>query len=432
MHEPDPSETLKKEGSMLQPKRLLALPLIFVTSVVACTSDRDSTQSTPPGAPSTPPSSTDAPPPSPPAAQPPLATAPADVDVEPGPPAVRFIGRSDDRHPEGPTFGWPGARIIANFDGTQVSVRMNETAYLDGPSEWDVAIDNEWRPKVVMQVGDHVYPLASDLPKGHHRVELYKRSEGQNGVTQYLGYDFHGGTLLPPPRRSSRKLEIIGDSDVAGFGYEGAALNGNCPGAPWAAHYENFRMAWGARLATKLDAELHGTVYSGKGFYFNIWRPDDETIGVVFPRAEPTDPTSVYDLSKFIPDAVVLAIGGNDYNIGLPEDNGPPPLAGVTQKARELTAKLRQAYPHAYLFLMAYAVLTDTDPPGRLRRTNIETALKTVLDEHLATGDARVAFVAPPQYDPAELIGCDGHGGPSYHERISRYLATEMAKRLGW
>ena len=411
----------------------LALPLMIATGVAACTSthhEASQADGTPAShtTPADPPSSSGPSGPGP--SQMPAAS--SEPEVDPGPPAIRFVGRSDDRDPAGPIFGWPGSRILARFDGTQVGVRLAETAYLDGPSEWDVAIDGQWQPKIVLQIGLNQLSLAKNLPPGPHTVELYKRSEGQNGVTQFLGYDFHGGTLLAPPARAQRKLEIIGDSDVAGFGYEGAALNGVCPGAPWAAHYENFRMAWGARLADKLGAELHGTVYSGKGFYFNIWRPDDETIGVIFPRAEPTDPTSVYDLSRFIPDAVVVAIGGNDYNLGLPEDFGPPPLAGVTQKARELTATLRGAYPKAYLFLMAYAVLTDSDPPGRLRRTNIETALKTVLAEHLATGDTRIAFVAPPQYDPDELIGCDGHGGPSYHERISVFLRGELAKRLGW
>ena len=81
---------------------------------------------------------------------------------------------------------------------------------------------------------------------------------------------------------------------------------------------------------------------------------------------------------------------------------------------------------------MAYTVLTDADPPGRLRRTNIETALKTVSSEHLAAGDTRVAFVAPPQYDAAELVGCDGHGGPAYHERIATFLTIELSRRLGW
>jgi hypothetical protein len=81
---------------------------------------------------------------------------------------------------------------------------------------------------------------------------------------------------------------------------------------------------------------------------------------------------------------------------------------------------------------MAYAVLTDTYPPGRQRRTNVETALKTVRDEHLAAGDARVYFTAPPEYNPAELTGCDGHGGPEYHERIAKFMAEDIGPKLGW
>jgi hypothetical protein len=433
MHEP----TFMKAPERPRSRALLALPFLLATIVVACDSRHDGPQGSGDdgdvpapgvGISQTPPP-TEMPPSAPPQGSAPTGAPPED----PGPPAIQFIGRFDERDPAGPKAGWPGTQIVANFDGTHVSVRLSETPYLDGPSEWDVAIDGQLKPKMVLAAGDHVYELASGLPAGPHRVELYKRTEGQNGVTQFLGYDFHGGTLLPPPLRLKRRLEIIGDSDVTGFGYEGASLNGACAGTPvWAAHWENFRQAWGQRVATKLKAELHGTAYSGKGWYYNIWRPDDETIGIVFPRAEPTDPTSVYDLAKWTPDAVVVAIGGNDYNIGLPEDFGPPPLAGVIQKVRDLTGTLRTAYPKGYIFLMAYAVLTDTDPPGRNRRTNIETALKTVRDERLQAGDTRIAFVAPPQYDPDELIGCDGHGGPAYHERIAKFLEAEIATRLGW
>lgn len=133
-----------------------------------------------------------------------------------------------------------------------------------------------------------------------------------------------------------------------------------------------------------------------------------------------------------MPDVEVVSIGGNDYNIGLPVDSGPAPLDGFTQKARELTATLRSQYPQAHIFLMAYAVLTDEYPPGRLRRTNVETALKTVTDEHNASGDARVYFVAPPPSVESELTGCDGHGGPEYHERIASFMAEQIAAKVGW
>ena len=288
--------------------------------------------------------------PSDPAAPPSAPGAPsapaAPPEPDTGPPAVQRIGRFDDRDKGGPKAGWPGVRIIANFDGTEVSARLSEEIGNAGPSEWDVAIDDQWRPQsIVLDAGPHDYALATNLPRGKHKVELYKRTEGQNGVTQFLGYDFHGGTLLPPPVRLQRKLEIVGDSDVSGLGYRGA-LTGTClPGPSWAASLEDFRQAWGQRLATSLDAELNATVFSGKGFYFNIWRPDTETIGILYPRSNPVDASSVFDATEFTPDAVVIALGGNDYNMGLPEDTGPAPLDGLTQKIRELTTTVRTRYP---------------------------------------------------------------------------------------
>lgn len=406
---------------------------LFATfaSVLACSSSESPSPPRPagdePSPPADPATST------PPTADPASDLAPATPAEDPGPPALRIIGRYDDSDPKGPIFGWPGSRVIANFEGTAVSVRLDERPFETGPSEWDVAVDGVYRPKqLVLEPGEHTYDLALDLPAGAHQIEIYRRSEGQNGVTQFLGYDFKGGTLLSPPLRAKRKIEIIGDSDVSGFGYVGA-VTGSCePGPDWSAHLQDYRHAWGERLATKLNAEMNSEVFSGKGFYYNIWRPDLDTIDRIYPRANPVDANSVFDLSKFVPDAVVVSIGGNDYNIGLPTDYGAAPLDGFTQKVREMTAMLRTAYPATHVFLMAYAVLTDEYPPGRGRRTNVETALETVTNESNAAGDARVYFVAPPASTESELTACDGHGGPEYHERIAVYMAEQMTGRIGW
>src|SRR5262249_26307486 len=160
-------------------------------------------------------------------------------------------------------------------EGTAVTARLSETPYDSGPSEWDYAIDDVWQKKLVLNTAPTDYLLADNLPAGKHKVELYRKSEGQNGVTQFLGYDFQRGTLLAPPLRLHRKIEIVGDSDVSGFGYEGSSgVNCDVPGPMWGAYLENYRLAWGERLATKLNAEMNSVVFSGKGFYYNIWRPD--------------------------------------------------------------------------------------------------------------------------------------------------------------
>src|SRR5688572_22650947 len=67
-----------------------------------------------------------------------------DGSVEPsGPPAIRFVGRFDTRSTEGPTCAWPGCRIIARFEGTAISAKLEEIveSWMDGaPSEWDVVV----------------------------------------------------------------------------------------------------------------------------------------------------------------------------------------------------------------------------------------------------------------------------------------------------
>ena len=125
-----------------------------------------------------------------------------------GPPQVLFVGRFDTTDPAGPKATWPGSRIVTRFSGTSVSVKLSEYAedWMDGaPSYWDVSIDHA-PPTVIAMIADnhpHVFELASNLSPGEHEVELYKRSEMQTGITQFLGFDFHGGRSLPAPARAA-------------------------------------------------------------------------------------------------------------------------------------------------------------------------------------------------------------------------------------
>ncbi len=147
----------------------------------------------------------------------------ADADAEdppvPATPAIRFVGRFDTTDAAGPVVGWPGARIIARFDGTQASVTLKDTTGGKGNSYWDVIVDD-----VVQQVplaltpGQASYPLTSGLAPGIHTVEIYKRTEGQVSRTQFLGFDFGGGTLLAPPAPPGRAIEFIVDSGAIGYG----------------------------------------------------------------------------------------------------------------------------------------------------------------------------------------------------------------------
>lgn len=357
------------------------------------------------------------------------------ANMDPGPPAVRFVGRFDARDPSGPSFAWPGGRILANFDGTEVSVTFHELVdswMLGGPSEWDVAIDGEWKPKLVLATGKNEYTLASGLSAGPHRVELFKRSEAQNGVTQFLGFDFGGGKLLPPPLAAVRHIEVVGDSTPAGYGVEGAAIGPNCPAPSWAAHWENFHEAFSARLGEIFSADVVGTAYSGKGIVKNVNRPDTMTVPRIFPLMNPLDPTSTFDFASWTPDLVVIMAGSNDYAVGEPVDDGPPPFAEFIAGLRGLVAQIRSHYPNSYVLYAISPSVTDDDPPGRGSRTNLTTAMTMLAEDSVKAGDARFMTAAPAPATPDEVTGCNGHGTPAFHERVAHQLAEVISAKMGW
>jgi lysophospholipase L1-like esterase len=352
-------------------------------------------------------------------------------------PAVQLIGRFDTRDPAGARCGWPGCRIVARFDGTRVSVRLREELqpWMDGgPSEWDVAIDGQWQPKLVTNATgtptEHV--IADGLAAGTHVVELFKRSDAQNGTTQFLGYDFGAGKLLPPPPRKTRRIEIIGDSVSSGYGVEGVGLVPACPAPAYAAKYQNFHKSMGARLGEMFGAEVAGTVFSGKGVAKNVSPADKETMPVIFDRALPDDGNSTWSFQSFVADVVVVMLGGNDFGLGEPVDEGPATPSEFLNAYTAFALALRQKYPGAHLFLTVPPPLSDLDPPGRNVRTNVVAGVKAVTAARNAAGDPKVYPFEPAPGDPSEHTGCEGHGSPQFHQRVAAEVAAQVTAKVGW
>lgn len=417
-----------------------ALALLFVpfTMLAACgAAQRDTaSSSTSSGEPAPAPTTSPTAPGGDPTGNPP--PAPTSTSTPPGPsgPAeVRFVGRFDTSDPAGPKAAWPGTRIVARFDGTAVSVTLREhvEAFMDGaPSYWDVSIDKGAPTKIAMTGDDapHVFDLASGLAPGAHEVELYKRTETQNGITQFLGFDFHGGRLLAPPVRQTRKIEVIGDSASSGFGIELlGAPNLDCPGPDHGGEWQNFHKSWGAVLGTTFDAEVHAVVYSGKGVMRNIWRPDTDSLDKYYPRANPNPVIAatapMFDLKSWVPDVIVMKMGANDFADGLPEPvPGPVTTDEFKAALRAFVGdQLRARAPAAHVFLLV---------PDDQSRAAVTEGVTTIVNERTAAGDDRVHAVIPTQATPGELVACNAHGTPAYHQRIASEVGAQIKTALGW
>ena len=427
-------------------RRLAVIATLFATGL-ACGTAVDATEVStapsepPPGSPEPAPEGTSSPAPAPTTSATPhdAGAPPSDAgvaDLDPGGPAVQLVGRFDTRDGRGPICGFPACRIVARFEGTaSASIKLEGIYYpewMEGvPSEWDVAVDGVVTQKIVLTLGEHEFPLATGLTPGVHVVELYKRSEAQTGLGRFVALDLHGGTLLAPPKRRARHLEIIGDSQPAAFGVESGGLGPNCPGIQWSGAYQNFRKSFGAVLGERFGAEVFGTVYSGKGMAQNIWSTDDETMPVIYRRANPIDRASTWDFG-WTPDAIVIMLGGNDFAIGQPFDRGPTTLAAFTEAYKGFVAELRGHYPAAVIVLALSPSVTDTEPAGRDTRTNVAAGIHAVVTTRVAAGDTRVLEIAPKLATPAELVGCNGHGTPEFHQRVADEIAPVLTSTLGW
>lgn len=331
-----------------------------------------------------------------------------------GPPAVRRIGRFDLSDPARPTAEWSGSAMEAVFTGTSIA------ATLGGSGNYFAVLVDDGGAPVVVTDGGSSYSLASGLAPGTHHVLVFRRDEAFDQPSALVGFTFGGaGALLPPPPTPARRIEVIGDSISAGYGDE-------CTNASqhFSAATENEYVAYGPLTARALGADVHVVAWSGKGLYQNLDGTTTETMPVLWQRTLPTDPSSTWDPSTWVPDAVVVNLGTNDY--GAP---GGDPTTSFTSAYVAFVTQLRAAYPSAHLFLCVGPML------GGTQYTEVQGAIQSVITTRASAGDTALTLVSFPTQDcksDGSGCGCDYHPSPATHAAMAQVLESAMKTALGW
>jgi lysophospholipase L1-like esterase len=324
-----------------------------------------------------------------------------------GEPAVHYVGRVDTSDASAARFAWSGSGVTARFDGTSVAVE------LDGGQEYTVVLDGEVRPKLVAMTGMNA--IATGLAAGEHVIELYRRTEAQQGESVFLGFDFGGGTLLPPPL-PTRRLEFIGDSITCGYGIEGPDMN--CGFTP---QTENHYITYAALTARALNAELSTVAWSGKGVVCNY---GDDTSSCTNPlptyydRTLPNRDDSAWDFSRFQPDAVVVNLGTNDFS------TTDDPTSEQFQTAYVMLLEhLREKYPNASILCTNGPMLSGTDL----------TTVRSYISAAVATlADPKIEVLEIPAQDGTDGYGCDWHPSAARHEKMAELVTGALESMLGW
>jgi len=315
---------------------------------------------------------------------------------------IHFVGRFDLRDPTAPVFEWSGSAIWTRFSGTTIS------AELDGPAnDFEIEVDGMRRPVLVHPGDDHTYVLASALSAGEHDVKLTRRTEAFYGATTFRG--FTGATPITTPR-STRLIEMIGDSITCGYGITGVG-----PSCGFSHDTEAETYAYGALAAAQLGATHHAICWSGIG----VSRNYNDEAGMLMPERygliTPNEESGAWDFSQ-TPQAVVINLGNNDFSMDV------DPGQHYVNAMIAFVAQIRGHYPSAPIVLTTSPML-NTTAEHTAQRAYLETA---------AASDPHTTVLDFAQQDEADGYGCDYHPSEITAQKMADKLKLHLHTLLGW
>jgi len=222
----------------------------------------------------------------------------------------------EGRHAVGPDhevmMGFPGIITHIRVNSGQLAVKINASS---DDVYFNLSVDGAPPTRLRLAKGlNHLDLLKGALP-GVHAVELVRRTESWQGVCQVLDYDPGSGEILEPSPLPSRKLMFIGDSITCGSSTE----DSDVPGKP-GAERSNAAASFGMRLAARLKAQVNLVSYGGRGI-IRDWQGMKAINNApqFYELALPDDPSALWDHAAYVPDAIGICLGTNDFSRGIPD-----------------------------------------------------------------------------------------------------------------
>ena len=234
----------------------------------------------------------------------------SEVTVSPDSPQIVYNGRISWRNPKSPAFSYPGTSAEFRFTGSSVTMLAKP-----GSGHFMVELDNLAPFKINFSENDSVATLASNLDNNEHRVRVTYAIEGYQKRPEFRGFLLSdGGKMLNAPKRSSRRIEFIGNSITCGYGIEADSAR-----EKFTYDTENHYYTFAARTARALGAEYNVVARSGIGMYRNYGGPAEGTpdgcLPALYDRTLFYDADEKWDFSSFQPDVVCVNLGTNDMSV---------------------------------------------------------------------------------------------------------------------
>lgn len=329
---------------------------------------------------------------------------------------IRYVGRYDGREPAGPRFNWTMAGFVAKFQGTSINAEIE-----GGGNRLQVVVDGEPTRVVTVKKEQKVYTLATELADGEHKLEVYNRTEAGTGTFKLLGLQLEAGKkLLAPPPAADKRILVIGDSISCGYGNEVKGPGGGNP-----PDKQNGYMTYGAIAARDFNAEVQVVAWSGRCLY------PGNTIVSLYDQGLAGDGKSAVDLTKWVPQVVVIDLGTNDFRSVKPDeskwtDKDKEFMQKWTEAYKAFVGTIRKTAPEAHIFIAIGPMWTAPD-------TVWDKYCKQVVKELNDAGDAKVYYLRFPVQDAnKDGLGGDWHPTVKTHKKMGALFSKNIAEKLGW
>lgn len=340
------------------------------------------------------------------------------ADIAPGHANIQYFGRWDKSDAGNFRCAQGAVYIKANFTGTSLKVKLR-----DPNNYWRVSIDGseftKFRPK-----GNETV-LAENLKPGQHKVLLVRSTEGYMGESQLKGFVIDDdASLEKPDALKKRRLEFVGDSITAGAKNDGELMGSNYN------DIEDNDMAYGPQLARMLDADYSVLAKSGEGVIHNWaekWPGNQVHTADRYQWTKYSDKfegNQQWDTKQFPVDAVIIAMGTNDFSDNKRKPTEKEFVAGYTR----LIETVRKMNPDAKI------ICTEPVPGwvGKKARKWISTSVENLK----AKGDNKLYYIE--LNTPAPLLEESDYANDSTHPlksgatKIANYLKDKVAAIMGW
>lgn len=262
--------------------------------------------------------------------------------------------------------------------------------------------------------------LAKDLSDTTHTLTFLKRSEAQDALTSLISLSTDG-YFKSPNTYYDMNLLFLGGSGISGNGVFGSPFESRNTENSSSLH------AFGYKTAEQLNADFQFVAGSGWGLKWGFNETNQNgliNIRTAFDKIGIDDTKNLipidYNHQSFIPDVIVINLGGNDYNAHIKH------LSNEAQKEAEeifqaavieLLNHLNTLYPNAYIYWthtgsinggLASVVMSDLDP----LRTFVEPLI----------------IYSPGSFGDSK--GANNHAGETTHERNAALLVTAIKQQF--